>query len=161
MKLSITRRFEFAAAHRLQNHGGRCRFLHGHTYVLEVTLEAIQPEGGGGMILDFADLKVGVRAELANFDHVTLLETGDPLIEAIQGASGDLGGSTIIGVTDKPPTVEYLVERLTERLIRRFEPVPVRVARVRLYETPNCWADCVREGLVEHCGLSRPGEVER
>jgi len=37
--MKISRRFHFAAAHRLPFHNGLCKNLHGHTYFLEVILK--------------------------------------------------------------------------------------------------------------------------
>ena len=36
--ISITRRLEFDSGHRIPNHDGQCRHLHGHRYAIEVTL---------------------------------------------------------------------------------------------------------------------------
>ena len=51
----VRRRFEFEAAHRLPNHPGKCRELHGHSYALAVSVErAVDP--ASGLAIDFADL---------------------------------------------------------------------------------------------------------
>ena len=34
----ITRRLEFDAGHRIPDHKSQCRHLHGHRYVIEITL---------------------------------------------------------------------------------------------------------------------------
>ena len=36
--VSVTRKLEFDAGHRIPDHRSQCRNLHGHRYVLEVTL---------------------------------------------------------------------------------------------------------------------------
>ncbi|RDS98986.1 6-carboxytetrahydropterin synthase QueD, partial [Burkholderia contaminans] len=43
----ITRKLEFDAGHRIPDHRSQCRNLHGHRYVLEVTLrgDLVDPEG--------------------------------------------------------------------------------------------------------------------
>jgi len=59
--IDITRRLEFDAGHRIPHHGGQCKHLHGHRYVIEVTLRgAVQEKHGDadeGMVLDFGDIK--------------------------------------------------------------------------------------------------------
>ena len=69
----ITRKLEFDAGHRIPDHRSQCRNLHGHRYVLEVTLrgDLVDTEGAPdrGMVMDFADLKAIVGAVLDPFDH--------------------------------------------------------------------------------------------
>ena len=36
--LTITRKLEFDAGHRIPDHKSQCRNLHGHRYTLEITL---------------------------------------------------------------------------------------------------------------------------
>jgi 6-pyruvoyltetrahydropterin/6-carboxytetrahydropterin synthase len=58
---TISKSFEFHAAHQLPNHGGACRELHGHTYRLRVEVSGkIKPANGApdeGMVLDFSAIK--------------------------------------------------------------------------------------------------------
>ena len=59
--LTITRKLEFDAGHRIPDHKSQCRNLHGHRYVLEITLvgNVIDQEGNSdnGMIMDFSEVK--------------------------------------------------------------------------------------------------------
>lgn len=61
MTVTVAKRFDFHAAHRLPHHDGQCRRLHGHTYGLEVAVTGpIKTETGEsdeGMVLDFTQLK--------------------------------------------------------------------------------------------------------
>jgi 6-pyruvoyltetrahydropterin/6-carboxytetrahydropterin synthase len=82
--LRVRRLFEFEAAHRLPNHPGKCRCLHGHSYKLWVTAErTIDP--ASGMAIDFSDLKRIVRREVVDqVDHKLLNDTIDnPTAERI------------------------------------------------------------------------------
>jgi 6-pyruvoyltetrahydropterin/6-carboxytetrahydropterin synthase len=65
----VRRRFEFEAAHRLPHHPGKCRELHGHSYVLRVAVER-PVDAHSGMAIDFGDLKAVVRREVVDvLDH--------------------------------------------------------------------------------------------
>ena len=59
-KIEITRRLEFDAGHRIPHHDGHCKHVHGHRYVIEVTLMgnvlSHQGHGDDGMVLDFGDI---------------------------------------------------------------------------------------------------------
>jgi 6-pyruvoyltetrahydropterin/6-carboxytetrahydropterin synthase len=63
MRLGITDFID--CAHQLPGHG-KCGPLHGHTYKVEVEVEG---PAEGGMVVDFADLKVQVRTVLGRYDH--------------------------------------------------------------------------------------------
>ena len=66
----IRRRFEFEAAHKLPNHPGKCRELHGHSYKLSVKVERAVDESSG-MVIDFSDLKAIVKESIVSrLDHV-------------------------------------------------------------------------------------------
>lgn len=72
--LTITRKLEFDAGHRIPDHHSQCRNLHGHRYVLHITLEGdpLEKDGdsGNGMILDFSEVKKLAETHLvSHWDH--------------------------------------------------------------------------------------------
>ena len=143
--MQITRRFEFDAGHRIPNHESRCRHLHGHRYALEVTLigEPV-PEAGRsdeGMVLDFSALKALVHETVVDpWDHAFLVHRDDALVRSLLERIPD--HRTV--VLDAVPTAENLARIAFTLLAPRFQATygeRLRLRRVRLYETPNCWAD--------------------
>ena len=54
--MNLQASYTFDAAHRIRGHAGKCAYLHGHTYHLEVTVtaETLDPIG---MVMDFDDLR--------------------------------------------------------------------------------------------------------
>lgn len=81
MNASITKIFRFEAAHRLPDHDGQCRNLHGHTYKVEITISGnIQTSGPqNGMVLDFGHISKIWKSRLEpRLDHQYLNETIDP-----------------------------------------------------------------------------------
>ena len=56
MARTCTRKLEFDAAHRVMEHESKCRHLHGHRYVAEVTVATSELDGLG-RVLDFGLLK--------------------------------------------------------------------------------------------------------
>ena len=69
----ITKEFTFDAAHKLINHKGKCKNLHGHTYKLQVTIKG--KPNGDGMIIDFSDIKNIVKTSIIEkLDHAYLNE---------------------------------------------------------------------------------------
>ena len=73
MSYSIIKDFAFAAAHRIPDHPGKCRHLHGHNYRVRVQLEATELDELG-MVLDFADLKAMMKQVVGHFDHRVINE---------------------------------------------------------------------------------------
>ena len=65
MKLGITEYID--CAHFLPGHP-KCGQVHGHTYKVEVIIEA-EHAPGQGIIVDFNDLKVRTREVLHRYDH--------------------------------------------------------------------------------------------
>jgi 6-pyruvoyltetrahydropterin/6-carboxytetrahydropterin synthase len=117
MRTSITCVTTFAAAHRLPDHEGKCRNLHGHTYTLEVSVSGVPARKGpsAGMVMDFNDLRERVsKLALEPLDHKLLNE-----------------------VVDFVPTVEAIAGWVFTRLAGAGLPV----VRVRLYEGPNSYAE--------------------
>lgn len=66
--VTIGKKFHFDAAHRLPNHPGLCKHLHGHTYTLVVELSG-EPSVETGILVDFYELKEVVEVILENCDH--------------------------------------------------------------------------------------------
>lgn len=73
--ISICRQFRFEAAHHLLHHEGKCKNVHGHSYLLEVEVTGpFHVKGPSqGMILDFGDLKKLIDEHiLSRIDHADL-----------------------------------------------------------------------------------------
>ena len=146
--MRITRRLEFDAGHRIPDHKSQCRHLHGHRYVLEVTLsgEIIQQAGdpANGMVMDFSEVKALARQHVIDlWDHAFLVYAGDVTVVEVLASLPE--HKTV--VLDCIPTAENLAEtafRILDAVYRDVYGNQLRLEQVRLYETPNCWADAVR-----------------
>jgi 6-pyruvoyltetrahydropterin/6-carboxytetrahydropterin synthase len=108
--LRVRRRFDFEAAHELPHHPGKCRNLHGHSYVLVVTVDReVDPQSG--LAIDFGDLKRIVRDRIiSRLDHRHVNE----LIEN--------------------PTAEKMSVWIWDRLA----PELPGLCEIELHETRNC-----------------------
>lgn len=115
--ITITKKFEFAAAHFLPYHKGKCKNVHGHNFCLEVTIAGpIQKEGSEkGMVMDFSRLKEVVSRVLLNFDHCNLNDTFFN------------------------PTAENMVNSLVKPIQNIFNTrgLGISVVKIRLWETPT------------------------
>ena len=67
----VTKEFRFEAAHALRDYQGADEPLHGHSWLLRVTLRA--PVGRNGLAFDFVELERVVRERIiAPLDHTDL-----------------------------------------------------------------------------------------
>jgi 6-pyruvoyltetrahydropterin/6-carboxytetrahydropterin synthase len=147
----ITRRLEFDAGHRIPNHNSQCRHLHGHRYAMEITLsgQVVGTEGvpEQGMVMDFSDVKnVANEVLVKRWDHAFLVYRGDAAVVAFLAT---LPGHKTV-VLDVVPTAENLAAEAFRILDAAYVDTygnQLRLERVRLYETPNNWADAVRSGI--------------
>jgi 6-pyruvoyltetrahydropterin/6-carboxytetrahydropterin synthase len=144
----ITRRLEFDAGHRIPDHKSQCRHLHGHRYAIEITLsgEIIDQAGdaANGMVMDFSQVKeLAMRHLVDAWDHAFLVYQGD---RAVADFLGTLPGHKTV-LLDRVPTAENLARIAFDRLEGAYRDTygnHLRLERIRLYETPNCWADALR-----------------
>lgn len=143
--LTITRKLEFDAGHRIPDHKSQCRNLHGHRYTLEITLvgEVIREEGSSdqGMIMDFSDVKALAKQHLVDvWDHAFLVYAKDEKVRAFLQSLPD--HKTVI--IDSIPTVENLAQTAFNILKPAYQDrygTGLRLHRLVLHETPNCWAE--------------------
>ena len=142
---SITRRLEFDAGHRIPNHDGQCKHLHGHRYAIEITLsgEILTHPGmaDDGMVLDFGDIKRLASKNLVDiWDHAFLVAEDDLVVVNFLKTIPD--HKTVL--LDRVPTVEnlaYLAFTILKPIFSDAFGDRLYLSLIRLYETPNCWAD--------------------
>jgi 6-pyruvoyltetrahydropterin/6-carboxytetrahydropterin synthase len=143
--ITITKRLEFDAGHRIPDHHSVCRNLHGHRYALELSLEGELGDTPGspdhGMVMDFSHVKAIAKEHVVDpWDHAFLVYEQDRAVaEFLRGLPDH---KTV--VLDCIPTAENLAKRAFDTLaplIERKYGKNLRLRKVRLYETPNSWAE--------------------
>lgn len=105
-------RIKFDSAHYLERYRGKCKNLHGHSWVVEVEVE-VEKLNQLGIGIDFRVLKKKIREVVDKLDHRLLNE--------------------II----KQPTAENLGLYIKKRL----EEKRLRVASVRVWESSDTWIE--------------------
>ena len=147
--MRITRRLEFDSGHRIPDHASPCKHLHGHRYVIEVTLtgEIIHADGNpaNGMVMDFGEIKRIAKEHVVDaWDHAFLVYRNDhPVVEFLATIPDH---KTVL--LDDVPTAENLALIAFRLLDAHYQDTfgnHLQLERVRLYETPNCWADATRQ----------------
>jgi 6-pyruvoyltetrahydropterin/6-carboxytetrahydropterin synthase len=132
----LTRKIEFSASHLYNNPDispeenrrifGKCNnpHGHGHNYRLEVTV-AGEPDPVTGMVLDLKELKEILEREvMQRMDHRFL-------------------NYEVAELKGKIPTCENIAQVIWHLLEAKITTGTLH--RVRLYETPDLFADCYRQ----------------
>ena len=119
-RLRLTSKVEIDSSHYLRNYDGKCADLHGHRWVVEVTVESVTEDAvdsldNTGMLLDFGVIK----SLISEYDHKNLNDM--PEFEDIN------------------PTAENLAivwaDALTHEILLRG--IPAKVVSVKVWETPT------------------------
>jgi 6-pyruvoyltetrahydropterin/6-carboxytetrahydropterin synthase len=80
--MKVTSQFHYDSAHYLPlvEPGHKCGRMHGHTYILTVTIHG--PVNGAGWVADFADVKYVAAPLIGQLDHRLLNDVIDnPTVE--------------------------------------------------------------------------------
>jgi 6-pyruvoyltetrahydropterin/6-carboxytetrahydropterin synthase len=134
--MKIAKEFRWEMGHRLPNHDGACRNVHGHSYRMQVEVEGhVDPETG--MVMDFGDISAIVKPLVAELDHAFLCQDSDTeVLELLERMDMK---RVIIHV---PSTVENICKLFIDRLRPVFARVPqVRTFTVRIWETASSEAE--------------------
>lgn len=134
---TITRRIEFDAGHRLVGHESKCRNLHGHRYVVDITCSAASLDHVG-RVIDFAQVKAVVGGWIDKaLDHAFIYYDLDPIMSELFFKHSDQKYHAV----SFEPTAENLSKYIADSAQQMLTVFGIKVVNVRLYETPNCWAD--------------------
>ena len=132
---TITKEVYFCYGHRLMNHPGKCRNLHGHSVKAAISIEQ-ETLNEQGMVCDFADIRECVEVYVdEHLDHNFLLHKDDPLIPALKV------NNERFWALDEHPTAEVL----SKMIYRHLKATGVNVSQVALWETASACA-CYKEG---------------
>lgn len=145
--MQITTRLEFDAGHRIPNHKSQCKNLHGHRYAIEITLsgDIISQENASenGMVMDFSEVKVIAKTSVVDvWDHAFLVYQHDA--EVLNFLNTLPNHKTVIFPT--VPTAENMASEAFRILKSNYHDTygnHLKLEKVRLYETPNNWADAL------------------
>lgn len=130
----ITKEVYFCYGHRLMNHPGKCRHLHGHSVKASISIKQEQLNEQS-MVCDFADVRDCVESYIDNvLDHNFLLHKKDPIIPLLEAQNERFL------VIDEHPTAEVLSKMIYEYVKQQG----FNVEQVVLWETASANA-CYRE----------------
>lgn len=127
---TITKEVYFCYGHRLMNHGGKCRHLHGHSVKAAISI-AHNELNEQSMVCDFSDIKECVENYVnTHLDHNFLLHKDDPIIPAL------IQNNERFLTLDEHPTAEVL----SKMIFKHLQTSGFNVSEVALWETASACA---------------------
>uniref|UniRef100_A0A2C9LAE2 6-pyruvoyltetrahydropterin synthase n=1 Tax=Biomphalaria glabrata TaxID=6526 RepID=A0A2C9LAE2_BIOGL len=141
--ITCTRILEFDAGHRVFGHESKCSHAHGHRYKIEIEASAMSGLDSKGRVIDFSVLKgiVGTWID-ENWDHGFIVNNEDPLKSLLIQIPHCVGGLQKVYVMDENPTAENIAKHLGSKVCPDLlKNTDVTVTHIRIWETPNCYAD--------------------
>jgi 6-pyruvoyltetrahydropterin/6-carboxytetrahydropterin synthase len=124
-RFQVTKVIEFSYGHRLLNHDGKCRYLHGHNGMVEVDLGA-ESLDRMGMVIDFSRVSEVVKTWIDdNLDHRMLLRHDDPMTQPLKQA-----GEPVFTMDENPTA-----ENIAKLIWTAARDAGLQIAEVRVWET--------------------------
>lgn len=141
MNVRVSKIFEFETAHALWGYDGKCANIHGHSYVLTVSISGPVINDPNhvknGMIMDFGDLKKIVKKEIVDvYDHCLLVRANTPHA----GYADVETGFKKIWLTEFQPTCENMLIDIVGKLKANL-PDHISLKYVKLLETRSSYAE--------------------
>lgn len=138
--IRLTKEFRFEMAHVLSGYDGPCSNMHGHSYILNVTVigEPIKQKDNTklGMVIDFNDLDSIVNQQIiSKFDHAVSVMHDTPIFNKLTE-----GKFANVVALPFQPTCENLLPYFA-KLISDKLPSEVRLHHLRLHETATSFAE--------------------
>ena len=135
--LTCTRRIEFDAGHRVVEHESKCKYLHGHRYVVEATFGATSLDDIG-RVIDFGQVKTILGTWIDdNWDHTCILWERDKELGEVIASQTE----QVIYYLPYNPTAENIARYLLEEVCPKlFKDSGIECVSINIGETPNCSA---------------------
>ncbi len=145
----ICKQFEIESGHFLAKHQERCRFPHGHTRKIEVTLISDKLDQND-MVCDFKVIKLALEGYLDQWDHAMVINTMDKHYRYFKKHF-----PRVIGTPGIDPTTEVIARMIflflkkemgmkkiypSGKVTYRFSP-NIKLEKIRVWETASSWAE--------------------
>jgi len=149
---TITRKGSFDCGHRVMNERMKCFNLHGHTYLYELEF-AFNSMQSIGYAIDFKEIKrIACQWIDDVLDHGMLVNPADHFVIGACKALNSKTWFMSLNGEDKycNPTVENIAKEVFLAIDYLMNDGNLRLCKVKLYETPNCFTECTALSIAHH-----------
>jgi 6-pyruvoyltetrahydropterin/6-carboxytetrahydropterin synthase len=132
--MKIAKEFRWEMGHRLPEHFGKCKNIHGHSYRMIVELEGEVDKSG--MVMDYYDIKKIVDPVVEKLDHAFMVYKEDKeIISFLEKMKSKI---VVVGFQS---TVENISQYFLNEIKKTNFPQNVKKISVRIYETLDDYAE--------------------
>jgi len=132
--MKIAKEFRWEMGHRLPDHFGKCKNIHGHSYKMMVEFEGELDKNG--MIIDYYIVKEIIEPIVEKLDHSFMVNKRDNLVlEFLEKLNSKKN------IVDFDSTVENITRYLIGEIKKASLPKNVTGLKVRVCETPDDYAE--------------------
>ncbi len=132
--MKIAKEFHWEMGHRLPEHFGLCKNIHGHSYKMIVEFEGELDERG--IVIDFYDVEKIINPIIEKLDHAFMVKDDDQItVEFLE----KLDSKKV--VVDFFATVENICIYISDKIIKSNLPKNIKFIKVRVYETSEDYAE--------------------
>lgn len=132
--MKIAKEFRWEMGHRLPDHFGLCKNIHGHSYKMLVEFDGELNEQG--MIIDYYDVEKTINPIIEKLDHAFMVNKDDIMVlEFLKKMKSKKV------VVDFQSTAENICLYLLNEMKKSDLPKNVNEIKVRVYETSHDYAE--------------------
>lgn len=134
--MKIAKEFRWEMGHRLPEHFGLCKNIHGHSYKMLVEFEGELNKDQ--MVIDYYDVEKIINPIIQKLDHAFMVNNNDKVVlEFLE----KMNSKKV--VVDFDATAENICKYLLNEITKFSLPENVHSLKVRVYETPFEYAEDV------------------
>ena len=132
--MKIAKEFRWEMGHRLPEHFGLCKNIHGHSYKMLVEFEGDLDEQG--MIIDYYDVEKIINPIVEKLDHAFMVNKNDKtVLEFLK----KMNSKKV--VVDFQSTAENICTFILDEVKKSNLPSNVKGIKLRVYETVDDYAE--------------------
>ncbi|MCG6913767.1 6-carboxytetrahydropterin synthase [bacterium BMS3Abin03] len=132
--MKVAKEFHWEMGHRLPEHFGLCKNIHGHSYKMIVEFDGELNESE--MVIDFYDVEKMINPIVEKLDHAFMVKNDDKItLEFLE----KMNSKKV--VVDFESTVENICKYISGEVISAKLPENLKNISVRIYETADAYAE--------------------
>ncbi len=132
--MKIGKEFRWEMGHRLPDHFGKCKNIHGHSY--KMLVEFCGELDKNGMIIDYYDVEKIINPVIDKLDHAFMVNKND---KAVLEFLEKMNSKRV--VVEFESTAENICKYLLSEVSKTSLPENVKEIKVRVQETTEDYAE--------------------